>query len=357
MADFHVSSGSRQVADFLRNELARGRWTGTMPGRSRLAAEIGVSGKLIDAALMILEDEGLLISGGPRRRRRIRPKYESASTRALRVTIATSEAADRNLPYMVDLLHQLQESGHAATFAPKTLLELGRDPARVSRMVDRTESDAWVIMSGSKGVLEWFASEGIPAIALYGRRRSLPIAGVGPEKQPAVVEAVRRTFQLGHRRIVMLSRRERRLPAPGAIERAFLEEVAAHGIEPSAYHLPDWDETPDGFHRGLARLFQITPPTALIVDEAPMFFAATQFLSSQGLKVPDDVSVICMDPDPNFLWFKPTVSHIYWDSRPVIRRIVRWAANVSNGREDLRQTLTKAEFVEGGTLAPAASHR
>ena len=43
-----------------------------------------------------------------------------------------------------------------------------------------------------------------------------------------------------------------------------------------------------------------------------------------------------------------------WDSHPVVRRIVRWAADVSCGKEDLRQTLTPAEFVPGGSVGPAA---
>ena len=34
------------------------------------------------------------------------------------------------------------------------------------------------------------------------------------------------------------------------------------------------------------------------------------------------------------------------------RRIVEWAANVSRGKADLRQTLTPATFVEGGTIGP-----
>ena len=31
-----------------------------------------------------------------------------------------------------------------------------------------------------------------------------------------------------------------RLPAPGASERAFLDELEAHGISPGPDHLPDW---------------------------------------------------------------------------------------------------------------------
>jgi len=31
---------------------------------------------------------------------------------------------------------------------------------------------------------------------------------------------------------------------------------------------------------------------------------------------------------------------------------VRWGSKISQGKEDTRQTTTKAEFVEGGTLGP-----
>ncbi len=33
---------------------------------------------------------------------------------------------------------------------------------------------------------------------------------------------------------------------------------------------------------------------------------------------------------------------------------VRWVNNVALGKDDRSQTLTKAEFVEGGTVGPAA---
>jgi hypothetical protein len=32
--------------------------------------------------------------------------------------------------------------------------------------------------------------------------------------------------------------------------------------------------------------------------------------------------------------------------------MVRWADNVANGKEDRRETLIRAEFVEGGTIGP-----
>ena len=68
--------------------------------------------------------------------------------------------------------------------------------------------------------------------------------------------------------------------------------------------------------------------------------------------MPEDLSLVCDDPSTAFEWSRPTVAHINWDSLPVVRRVVRWAANVSQGKTDLRQTLTKAEFISGGTIGP-----
>ncbi len=48
----------------------------------------------------------------------------------------------------------------------------------------------------------------------------------------------------------------------------------------------------------------------------------------------------------------PEVTHIRWDSRPVVRRVVRWAENVAHGIDDRRQTEVKAGFVHGGTIGP-----
>jgi hypothetical protein len=49
----------------------------------------------------------------------------------------------------------------------------------------------------------------------------------------------------------------------------------------------------------------------------------------------------------------PSISHIHWDNRPVARRALRWADHLACGKRDIRQTLTKAEFVAGVTIGPA----
>ena len=355
MAGAGFSSVTEQVVRHLEEELRRGRWRREMPGRGRLVAELGVSGKTVELALKRLEERGLLDSAGTGRRRRIAEQVVAAARPALRVGILPYEPADRGAAHLISLQHRLEEAGHVAWFAPRTLVDLRRDVKRVSALVERGEADAWVVVSGPRAVLEWFLQRKVPVFALFGRRQSLEIAGAGPNKEPALREVVARLVGLGHRRIVMVSREERRKPYPGRLERAFLDELAAHGLPTGDFNLPDWEETPEGFRACLDRLFQHTPPTALILDESYLLTVAQQHLAQRGWFAPKDVSLVSCDPDPLYPWLRPAVTHIRWDAQPVVRRIVRWVEGLARGKDDRRQTEVRAVFVEGETIGRCPS--
>ena len=322
-----------------------------MPGAGRLTKELGIGRNTVEVALQQLEEDGLLVGRGPRRRRLIELP-DDLSPVPLRVATFRFEVSDPVVEVMAEIKHLLTEAGHAPFYPSRTLLELGMDVKRVARFVEKTEADAWVVVAGSREVLEWFAARRSPVIALFGRRHNVDIASVGPETTPTIAAVARRLVELGHQRIVMLSRTERRVPGPAQFERAFLAELEARGCPVGAYNLPDWEGTKEGFQRLLEGLFRLTPPTALIVHEAPQCIAALRFLAQRGIRVPEDVSLVCTDPDQSFSWCEPPMSHITWDARMAARRVVRWAANVNRGREDRRQTNLKAEFVEGGTIGP-----
>lgn len=257
----------------------------------------------------------------------------------------------------VDLLHRLREQGHEVAFAEKTSQDLDMDVKRVAAHVKSSVADVWLVCAGSREILEWFAGRTEPSFALSGRLSGLLIAGINAQKISAMRAAVHRLYGYGHRRIVFISREERRKPYPAPLEQAFLDELAVLGITTGAYNLPDWGDDIAGFYRGLDSLFQHTPPTALFLMEARLYIAAQQHLARRGIIAPRDVSLICDDPDVAFSWCLPVVSHFHWDTRPVVSRVVRWVENVASGKEDLRQSFVKAKFVEGGTIGPVAGRR
>ena len=353
MPILRVLSAAEQVAEHLRAEVLTGAWTSEMPGVGNLKGELGVNHKTVEAALRILEGEGLLESQGARRPRLINPVPPSGMGRSMRVCLLTWDSYDRRVDYVVQIRHELIEAGHTPFFAPKSLTELDMDVQRLAKLVDRTEADAWIVMAGSREVLDFFATRKVPVFGLFGRLGDLKLAGTGPAKAQAYTEVVKALAARGHRRIVLLGRRARKFPVPGRPEQAFLDALEAEGIVVSDFNFPDWENSPEGFQRCLESLFRLTPPTALVVQELLLFVAVRGFLSKKGIRVPGDVSLVCADPDPSFAWCRPTVAHINMESSPWVRRVIRWASNVSRGKEDTRWVRTNADFVPGGTIGTA----
>ncbi len=352
MNPIRLLSAAEQVAIHLRQELVSGRSEERFPGIHQLAAELGVNHKTVSAALRLLQKEGVLVGQGRGRRQLVLGRAEEKD-QGLKISILVPQREDRKQDYVLEVYRQLAEAGHHVRFASKTLYGLRGDIDRLGLYIEENKADAWVVLGGMRDELECFMEQSIPVFALLGRARRLSVAGIAPDKIPAMRAAVKQLVDYGHRRIVLLVRPERRIPEPGFFERAFLAELDSYDIPSGRYHLPDWNENPTDFQACLKKLFQFSPPTALLVDE-PMFLTVTlQFCLNQKFLVPEDVSIVCTDPDPSFSWCEPTVAHIHWDSGVWARRIVRWAANVRRDKKDVRQTLTLAKFVDGGSIGPA----
>jgi DNA-binding transcriptional regulator YhcF (GntR family) len=346
------SSVTDQVTEHLRQGMVEGRWRGTLPGRKALAAELGCSQGTVEEAMRRLAGAGLLVSQGAGRRQRIELSKAAMKPRGLRMVILCYEGSDHTKRYILELVHRLQAAGHSPVLAEKTLHGLGMDVTRIAGFVQKTAADAWVVVAGSRGVLEWFSQCQTAAFGVFGRQMKVSLAGSYLNKADALLELVDRLVGLGHRRVVLLAREERRKPTPGFMEQLFLDRLAERGIPTGPYNLPDWDDNPEGLRQILDSLFAHTPPTALVLDEPQAFFASIQHFAALGISAPQHVSLACMDADTTFDWGLPSITHITWDCNPIITRVVKWADNISRGRDDRRKSAIKAKLVAGGTIGP-----
>jgi len=223
---------------------------------------------------------------------------------------------------------------------------------RIQKHVADHPADAWILLSATREILDWFASRDIPAMAMFGRRRQVPIASIGPDKVSALRACVSRLVELGHQRIVLMAREERRHPHPGHLEQQFLAALENHGIDPGPYHLPDWKDKPTDFHDCLERIFQHTPPTALIFDEAQFYVAGLQHIAQLRLSAPEDISLVSCDTHPIFDWCRPSVSHIRWEAEPIVNHVVHWVMQLTRGHNERKPCYTPAHFIEGGSIGP-----
>ncbi|HKK17062.1 MAG TPA: substrate-binding domain-containing protein [Opitutales bacterium] len=345
---FKLLSPADQIAEYLRSAIRSGRYAGNMPGIVTLAKKLRVHRSVVEKALHLLEREGLLISQGAGKARTIQASAEPLISE-VRISIILYERDDSMNRIISELKHQLLSAGRELIFAPKTLVDLNHDPKRVAQMVEANPADLWIVQAASKPVLEWFVEASIPALALFGRMEDLPIAAVGPDKVPAVREAVQHLVEFGHQRIVFLVREERRKPQIGTTEQAFIDELEAHGIKTGAYNLPDWEDSPEGFHRCLEELFQMTPPTAFLVGDWLLFLALQNYLGWVSQKKSENIDIICTDHNPALKWCHPPVAHVYWDHVATARQAVRWVEKAVTGNVQTKQNMTRAKFIPGGS--------
>lgn len=265
MEAFNPKSKIEQLTDHLRNKILSGSIDDVMPGVNQLVKELEVGTNTVLEAVAALEDEGLLENRGGRRARRIVRDARKRATLKMKVSILLYEQKDVQEGFLVDLQYRLQQAGHAACFSSKSLLDLGMNPERVARYVKKTDADAWVVYVGSRPVLEWFARQDFPSFALVGRGANVDMPGITVSKVDAMNELLGRLVHLGHRKIVLLTREERRKPDPGLLERSYLAELKRLGIFSGSYNLPDWANNPDSFQACLESLF----PTARKTAEKP----------------------------------------------------------------------------------------
>lgn len=351
-----------QTTAHLREGLRLGLWGTELPGVLRLARELNVSKDAVRAALLRLEREGLLLPEGHGKRRRVAEKASNRKNRRdapLRVAILLRDPLEEengNYQAMIfNLQHDLESAGHHCIFAPKSQKTLGFDVRRIARMVAGVAADAWVICAGSGELIEWFSWQETPAIAVGGRRSDAPLTRVATDLIPGMKAAVHHLSALGHRRIVLICSLEWRQPHPGPLAQAFLDELAAlTGSEISPqYHLPDWEQTAEGFHALLEALFRITPPTALIVNEPMQAVAVISFLAQRRLRVPQDVSLVVESKDASLGWCRPPLAH--FQTADIWRHVVRWVGQVARGKVTPRRIVSQAGFVSAESTAPPKS--
>lgn len=354
MSEFEILSASRQLARHIRNKINSREWTEEMPGEDWMVRELQIGRQTVRSALGILEDEGLVVSQGPGRKRLIVAK-EWTKPEHFRVTLLVYDHDYDRTTRM--LFPRLANMGYQVKIAPKTMMELQMHPERIIRMAKKVTTDAWIIISAPREIHDWFLSQPIPTFALYGRwtPSPRPMASIGPDALPAFRAAIRRLHELGHQRIVMLLPEHMRKPEPSIMLQSIFEEMETLGIRSGSYNAPDWQPGKAGLRKCLNAVFALTPPTAIFVSELYELHETRVYLAERGIVVPRDVSLICRSApgniDPSYAKF----SYFYHSPEPLVRRVLQWLKHTSRGVDDHKRSFIPSRFIEGDTTGEAAN--
>lgn len=113
------------------------------------------------------------------------------------------------------------------------------------------------------------------------------------------------------------------------------------------------DGTVAGIGQALRRLMaQRTPPTALLVANAYHYLAVSSHLAQQGLRVPEDVSVISRDEDLFLSYLVPSPARYVTNPRAFARLLQRSVLEIlESGEATQREIKLMPDFVRGGSIS------
>lgn len=169
-----------------------------------------------------------------------------------------------------------------------------------------------------------------------------------------VDEAVRRAVAQGHRSITVPL-----LDRPPAFLKAFRKSLAAAlhevggrfsaGVSTPVEH----EFSPTAMQRCLRRVWRLRPPTAVITISWFEYLAAFSFLHGQGLRIPEEVSLICLSDDPTAAWMTPEPSRFVHDSDRVAEVLADWVSAPPAFAENSAPFIEVAShWARGSSLAP-----
>lgn len=313
-------------------------------------ADFDVTRKVVEGAIAELIQSGDLRSHGPSKPmepvRRRRPAHDTQG--GLLVT-------SRPFELRSGIHRELFLAIEATLPAPVTRLNIDAQNTPVEKVVRRIlESDCRtiVILDHEGEVADRLAEAGRIVVATGMASPVNKVGHASVSHEMLVRGAVSRAFEAGHRRVSFVL--WRRHPEVAPKMRAWIaDEYAKAGYR----HLPDFDapivddRNSEALHARLHEIIRHTPPTALIVSDFPQWLGTVMVLAQAGLRVPQDISLICLCSAPEWEAATPSQAHF---AHPVaaLAKAIRLALDAAVRGEPPEIITLAPEWVPGGSLAP-----
>lgn len=353
-----------QVAQAIEAEITAQRWREWLPSERSLQRILNVSRQTVRAALARLAARQRIVVNPYRGYRIVPPsrvaavKAKTAGTASLReLGLICPEPVYRMPPRFLQVLDVFRGLCAEADLNLE-LLEGQRfmrtDPGRLMpRLVHTHPKACWILVLASRRMQEWFARSGAPAVVYGNVYPGVALNGTGINYHACIRHAASHLLAKGHRRIAFVAYDLRRAGEEDSW-RGFQEACAAHrgtDVTPLLIERPDSDA--DALCRQLdSALRARLRPTAFVVSHTHHYATVATHLALRGLRVPDDVSLICRSEDPFLQFLRPTPA-FYRANMDVAARLlferVRHAIDGIARPGD--QRLLVPELVHGGSVA------
>ncbi|MBU4365632.1 MAG: substrate-binding domain-containing protein [Verrucomicrobia bacterium] len=346
-----------QVVDVLKQELPRlihGKW---LPGERVLSNQFQVSRTTIRAALAQLQRQKL-IRACPQKGYKILAGRRHSNEKPSRLIGWFQGSSQAGLkPRSQSMIRDIERGLNNAGYELKTFTDIhlrGHNRhQQLSNLVAEHRAAFWMLTAASFKTQEWFMKHGIPSLVLGSCYAGIKLTNLDIDYWAVCRHAAILLWRLGHRRLCLLAPRTR-FGGDLAGEEGFQAALVqlSRGTQPPLilYH----NESALDIRRVLDDCLSRTPvPTAFLVSHPVHALTTISYLMRRGLRVPEDISLICRDDDEFMEHLIPSLAHYAVDLEVFARRCIRMLIQMAtSGHLKPFSRRMMPRFVRGNTVAP-----
>jgi DNA-binding LacI/PurR family transcriptional regulator len=344
----------KQTTDVLRQSIKERAWTKVMPSERVLADQLQVSRPTVRAALKILQRERLIhISQG--KPTHIVQRRRAAATPQRGVTLLTSaplHAMGRSdLLVTHELRRHLQDAGYRLNIYYDARLR-ARDPhAVLEKLVTQLPNNVWVLLLQIEAVQRFFADAGEPTLVCGSTYTDVALPSFDVDLRAVSRHAVGEFLRNGHRRIALVTPKTG-LAGDVVGERGFGEAFAVTPHADARALIIAHRQTVPSLCAAIEMAVKsASPPTGLLITHPKDVLTVLTCLHRLGLRVPQDMSIICRGHSELLDAIVPPLAcyKVDWEAyaRTFSRAVIQLAETGSLSRKTM---LFEPPFCNGATL-------
>lgn len=202
-------------------------------------------------------------------------------------------------------------------------------------------------------IIEYMEQSGVPAVVAGSIPPNVQLPCVDVEDIAATYQAVQWLISLGHRRIGIITGNMRQWSARRR-EQGYLMALREAGIEPHPSWRYEGNYCLEAGEAGAFQLLQTNPrPTAIVCGNDGMAIGALHVLQRQGIRVPNDISIIGFDDEDAAAFTVPPLTTIRQPMFDIgLRATELLLQQIEQGKRFQHSLLLPAELVVRETVAP-----
>ena len=351
-----------QTVVFLSARIASGEWCDFLPSERALCELLQVSRNTLRAALAQMAAA-----------KKIRPQHGTGNrilvgrgravrrSRAQDVALLTPEPIERLRPmqslWIDDMRALLSERGFRLRVIHGHQYFAATPAAALRKLVARNPHGCWILLLAGEHVQRWFGASGIPCLVAGSTYAGVDLPFRDLDHRVMCRHAAGILLGLGHRRLVMLTQKSRKA-GDVASENGFVEGARQSRHENTEAVIIYHDETIASVAQAVRRILKLQPrPTAIMVVHPHYYLAVASRLALEGVRIPQEISLISRDDDPFLSFLVPAPARYAVSPHAMARSLLPPVLELLEGHTvTQRASLIMPKFFRGESIAAAKGH-